>query len=280
VKERLERLRRKHRAVDVVMAVIEKGGQDNAGHLAAVIAFFSFFSLFPLLLVFVWVLGALLDEELQRTLVDSAIGRFPVIGKDIQNNIGELDGGLAPLVIGLAGAVWAGTRAFEGFESAMHVVWHGVFVKGENLLRRKGRAVLMIIAFGIGLSLATAGSAIVTVADWIPGAARPFGFLVSAAMNTVLVGVMYVLSTPGHPGWRRLLPGSILAGTALTLLYSVGTTYLTKVVDGAGDTYGTFAVVIGLLTWLNLIGTVIVWSAELNSVLAGQRAAERAELGR
>ena len=39
------------------MATVDKGGQDNASHLAAVIAFFSFFSLFPLLLVFVWVLG-------------------------------------------------------------------------------------------------------------------------------------------------------------------------------------------------------------------------------
>lgn len=280
MKERFERLRQRHRSLDVLLATVDKGGQDNAAHLSAVIAFFSFFSLFPLMLVFVWVLGALLDDELQTKLVDSALGRFPVIGTNIRENVGELDGGLAPLIIGLAGAVWAGTKAFEAYETAMHIIWHGVFVKAENLIKRKVRAVLMIVAFGIGLTVATAGSALVTVASWIPGAAKPAGFLISAVMNTALAGVMYLLATPGHPGWRALLPGSIVAGTALTALYSVGTVYLTRVVDGAGDTYGTFAVVIGLLTWLNLIGTVLVWSAELNSVLSGKRASERVKLGR
>ena len=87
-------------------------------------------------------------------------------------------------------------------------------------------------------------------------------------MNTLLVGAMYLLSTPSRPGLAALLPGARSSpGSLLTVLYSVGTIYLTRVVDGAGDTYGTFAVVIGLLTWLNLIGTVLVWSAELNSVL-------------
>lgn len=273
MRARIERLRRRVRGVDVALAVVEKGGQDNAGHLAAVIAYFSFFSLFPLLLVFVWVLGRFLDGDLRDDLLDSTLSRFPVIGDDIRDNVGSLSGGGWPLVVGLAGALWAGTKAFEAFEQAMHVVWHGPLVKGENLLKRKARAVVMILIFGVLLVAATAGSAVVTVVDWIPGSARPLGFAVSFLLNAVLVGVMYGISTPGHPGWRRLLPGAVLAGAGLTLLYSVGTVYLTTVVSGAGDTYGVFAVVIGLLTWLNLIGTLIVWSAELNSVLAGRRPA-------
>jgi uncharacterized BrkB/YihY/UPF0761 family membrane protein len=117
----------------------------------------------------------------------------------------------------------------------------------------------------------------VTVVGWIPGAARPAGFLVTILANTALVAMMYVIATPNVKGWRPMLPGALIAGTALTALYAVGTIYLTKVVKDSGDTYGIFAVVLGLLTWLNLIASVIVWSAELNTVLAGQRPREKAE---
>jgi len=42
-----------------------------------------------------------------------------------------------------------------------------------------------------------------------------------------------------------------------------------SVVRGAGPAYGTFAAVIGLLTWPFLGARVVVYSAELSSVLAG-----------
>lgn len=280
MKEKLQELRRRFRWLDIALAVVDKGGQDNASHLAAVIAYFSFFSLFPLLLVFVWVLGKVLAShpDLQKDIVDSAISKFPVIGDDIAKNVGSLSGGIVPLLVGLAGALWAGTKAFQAFERAMHVVWHGPSVKPEPFLKAKVRAVLMIIAFGIGLSLTTAGTAIITLVDWIPGAAKPAGFLVTVLLNMALVGVMFRLSTPGLDSWRRLLPGTIISGVGLTVLYTVGTGYLAGVVKNAGNTYGFFAIVIGLLTWLNLIGTLLVWSAELNCVLAGRRASERVKL--
>ena len=39
------------------------------------------------------------------------------------------------------------------------------------------------------------------------------------------------------------------------------------VVKGASDTYGTFAVVIGLLTWINIQVRLILWAAELNTIV-------------
>ncbi len=280
MRDKFDRLRR-FWVVDLAYVVVKKGGVDTAGHLAAVIAYYSFFSLFPLLLVFVWVLGQLLESypDLEQDILDSAISRIPVIGGEIRQNIGSLHGGLWPLAIGLVGALWAGTKAFEAFERAMHVVWHGPAVKTESFVKRKGRAVVMIIVFGIALIAATAGTALVTVLDVVPGSAKPLGLAVSFALNTTLVGLMFHLATPAHDGWRRLVPGAVASGVGLTALYTVGATYLQRVVDGAGDTYGVFAVVIGLLTWLNLIGTLLVWSAELNSVLAGRRAPELEALG-
>src|SRR5690606_25641135 len=38
--------------------------------------------------------------------------------------------------------------------------------------------------------------------------------------------------------------------------------------DGASDTYGTFAIVIGLLSWIFLIARILVMGAEINVVVA------------
>ncbi|MDX6641163.1 MAG: rane protein, partial [Solirubrobacteraceae bacterium] len=46
--------------------------------------------------------------------------------------------------------------------------------------------------------------------------------------------------------------------------------YTQHVVQSAGNTYGTFAVVIGLLTWLYVGARVLVYSAEFNSVLTAR----------
>ena len=52
-----DRAQRKHPVLAVPVAVVKKFGDDQGGGLAALVAYYSFFSLFPLLLVFVTVLG-------------------------------------------------------------------------------------------------------------------------------------------------------------------------------------------------------------------------------
>ncbi|HEX2704057.1 MAG TPA: YhjD/YihY/BrkB family envelope integrity protein, partial [Solirubrobacteraceae bacterium] len=50
---------------------------------------------------------------------------------------------------------------------------------------------------------------------------------------------------------------------------SLGGIYVHHVLSKASATYGSFAGVIGLLAWLYLGARVVVYAAELNSVLAG-----------
>jgi uncharacterized BrkB/YihY/UPF0761 family membrane protein len=45
-----------------------------------------------------------------------------------------------------------------------------------------------------------------------------------------------------------------------------GSIYVTRSLQGASDTYGTFAVVIGLLSWIFLIAQIMVLGAEINVV--------------
>ena len=67
-----------------------------------------------------------------------------------------------------------------------------------------------------------------------------------------------------------MLPGAAFAGTAYVILQTAGGLYVERTINGASDTYGTFAVVIGLLTWIFLIAQVLVLGAEVNTVVSGR----------
>jgi len=62
------------------LAVIKKYGDDQAGNLAALMAYYAFLSIFPILLVFVTVLGFLLrgNPDLYHRLLNSTLVEFPV----------------------------------------------------------------------------------------------------------------------------------------------------------------------------------------------------------
>ena len=95
------------------VAVVRKFFEDNGGQFAGLMAYYGFFSLFPLLLVLVTVLGLVLhgDTSLQHRIEDSSLAQFPIIGTQIRSHIKSLNGGVLPLAIGLAGAVWGGIPA-------------------------------------------------------------------------------------------------------------------------------------------------------------------------
>jgi uncharacterized BrkB/YihY/UPF0761 family membrane protein len=68
-----------------IFAVVKKFGDDNAGALAANLAFAAFSAMFPLLLLLVTVLGLVLahDPGLRERVINSALSEFPVIGGNI-----------------------------------------------------------------------------------------------------------------------------------------------------------------------------------------------------
>ena len=95
----------------VPYAVFKRFGEHDGGRLAAVVSYYSFFSVFPLLLVFVTVLGIVLqdNEELRDELVDGALGQIPVIGSELAS-AGSLPGSGFVLALGIVTALWAGPR--------------------------------------------------------------------------------------------------------------------------------------------------------------------------
>ena len=94
---------------------------QGAGNAAVLIAYWAFFSLFPLLLVFVSILGFVLQGDLaaQHTIEHSALSRFPIVGV----HPGALRGSGIGLGIGLAGTLLSGLGVTLATENAFQTVY-------------------------------------------------------------------------------------------------------------------------------------------------------------
>jgi uncharacterized BrkB/YihY/UPF0761 family membrane protein len=88
----------------------------------------------------------------------------------------------------------------------------------------------------------------------------------SAVLNVGLYWMSFRILTRRREGWLVFLPGAVVAGVAFTALQAVGGLYVSHVVKGAGQVYGVFAVVLGLLSWLFLLAQISVLAAEINVV--------------
>jgi YihY family inner membrane protein len=257
-----------HRWLAFPVAVAKKYGEDQAGHKAALLAYYGFFSLFPLLLVAVTVLGFLLqgDTDLSQRIVDSALAQFPIIGERIRGSVegSRLQGSGLALGVGLGIALWGGLGVAEAAQNAMNGIWNVPRRRYPNFLLRRLRGLAWLVILGGGLLLASVVSGFAAAGDtaW-SGAA---GVVASTLVNTLLFLAGFRVLTVRNVSLWSLLPGAVLAALAWAVLQWLGGWYVARQLSRADATYGAFALVIGLLSWLYLASTVTLLAAEVNVV--------------
>ncbi len=263
----LDRFQRRHAALGFPIGVLKKFSDDGAGQLAALLAWYGFFSLFPLLLVLVTVLGFVLRDNpgLYREIVGSAIGQFPVIGQDLRVN--ALGGSTIALVVGLLGAIWAGLGIALSGQRAMDQVWSVPRRLRRDFLTSRLRGLLILVVLGL-LNVA-ATTAVGLLVSGLGGTALQIaGFVASAVVDVGLFWAVFRLFTTDAVPTRDLWPGIVLAAVGWAVLQALGGVYVDHVVRRANQTYGFFAIVIGLLSWLYLGAQVLLYAAEANAVRA------------
>ena len=247
-------------------AVMKKFGDDQAGNLAALIAYYGFLSLFPLMLVLVTLLGMLLrnNPELQDAIQASALANFPVIGEEISKNVHSLRGSGLALGIGLALALWAGLGAVKVLQTAMNAVWNVPYRHRPNIWVSLLRAMLMLVVLGvITIASAAAGSVGAGGDSWLLGIA---GIAISVMLNLIMFLLAFRILTTEDVTWDDVFPGALVAALSWTALQALGGYIVSHQLQGASDTYGTFATVIGLLAWIYLGAQMTLFAAEVNVV--------------
>lgn len=261
-----DRFQQQHAWLGFPLAVRQKYADDQGGYLAATITYYGFFSIFPLLLVATTILGFVLrgNGQLEHSIVNSALGQFPLIGRDLR--LHRLGGSVTALAFGLALSLWSGMGVFLAAENAMDRLWAIPFRNRPDYIRQRGRALLLLLILGGGALATTLLSGLGTF-----GAAYGLAWkIASVALSTLLdIGLFWLafrLLTTQEISWRCLRGGAVGAGIAWQVLQALGSYYVGHELRRADTVYGTFASVIGLLSFIYLSAHITLLAAEGNIV--------------
>ncbi len=227
--DRLDRAQRGQPWVAFPLAVVKKYGEDGGGNLAGLMAYYAFLSIFPILLLFITVLGFVLRDnpDLYHRLVNSTLVEFPVIGDQLRFN--ELHGSWSVLVVSIAISLWGAKGVASAAITAFNTVWNVPYAQ------RPG---------------------------FVPTLARSFGLLGTLGLIAFRLATARVVPT------RCMVFGAVVSAVLWQVLLAVGTLLVAHQVRHAQSLYGVFGVVLGLLAWLQLQAQITLYAVEADVVRA------------
>ena len=245
--------------------------------LAAGVGYFAFFSIFPAAALAFTVFGFVLrgHPDLLHSIFEHLGAYLPGLVRDAQHREGlipiqapkavalTVTGLIAFVTLVLAGLGWLGATR-EGIRAIF-----GVRGSGGNLINNKLRDLGVLFTLGLGIALfAVLTSVVGGAAGWIaqgigvPGQGWILilaGFVVSVLADTGLMIVLLRVVSGVLVPWLDLFHGALVGGVGLSVLKISAATVLPRLT--ANPLLASFAIVVGLLIWLNLIARLILISA-------------------
>jgi membrane protein len=263
----IDRWQQHNRVVAPAHAVIKKFGDDQANDLVVGLGWYGFTSIYPLLLVVVTIFGFIGAASLGNGIVHT-LQQFPIIGSSFNPAKGSsrLHGNVAGLVIGLLLLVYGAQGVTQTAQRAMAKVWDIPKQERPGFLSRLGRSVGALIIIG-GTFVANAALAAVATAGARTYAVRVPVIVAMVVLNIISYAAAFRFLTPKAVGTRSLLPGAVAAAIGFTALITVGAGLVAHQIRNSSETYGQFAVVIGLVGFLLILAKITMYAAELNVVL-------------
>ena len=259
-------LQRRHGVLGFPYAVIKKYGDDAGGRQAALITYYGFLSIFPLLLLGVAVLSRILADhpDLRRRLIDEIVPK--ALRPTIEHSLATLPTSTIPFVVGLLSLLFSGTGVvFSAYQTLNHVAAVQHRLRAGFL----SRYVRVFVVLAMLMAGALAVGALTVVATALPGqpAVQRAAAVAGSALvvfAVLLLGAKLLLARPAPV--RALWPGAMVGAAAVTVVLTVGTPLLARLVTKAGPVYGSFATVAGMFALLYLIGQALVYAAEVATV--------------
>jgi membrane protein len=264
---KFDRYQQAHPAVGFPIAVLKKFSDDQAGGLAALIAYYAFFSLIPLLLVFSTGLAFVLHghPNVYNQVRDSTLAEFPIIGAHLKQDSSTLHGSGFALAVGIIGALLPGLGATQAAQNAFDRVWAVPYKDRPNFLVRRVRGLGMLLMLGTLNLASTVLAGLVTGSN--TGVLETIGGIIVTLMANILIFVAaFRLLTSKTISLRQLIPGALIAAVFWAILQAVGGIYISHVYKHASAVNSLFELVIPLLTWLYLGAQVTLYSLEIDVV--------------
>ncbi len=258
--------------------------RHRTGRMAAALAYYAIFSLFPLLLLLLAVIGHLLNEgwpvalDARDYLVQLTSEVLPAAGDWVNGAIATVQAARGTSgVIGILGLLWSASGVINHLHIALDQIW-GFDETPAFRLTIKRRVVSISLVLGLALllfavqMLKSITYVLANLTDLVPGKALVSGavtWLLPFIIATVVFAVMY-RTFPSLPvSWAEVWPGALLAGVGWETLKLLFALYAIEFANWQA-VYGPVASVIGLLTWLYLSFTVILFGAEFSAAYSAQ----------
>ena len=269
---RLDRLQQRRAWLAFPVAVWKKFGDDQAGNLAALLAYYAFASVLPLLLVFVTVLGLVLrgDPALRERVSESVFGQFPGLRTELTNNVHSLTTTGFALVIGLLFAFLGARGVANAAQTALNKVWAVPYNQRPGFPWNQLRSIALIVAVGLGFIATSLLSGLALGAgNALTGAgAYAAAVAVSLVLNIGLFWLGFRLATAREVTTRELLPGALGSAAVWQVLQLVGGYIVGHELARSASLYGVFGIVLGLLAWLYLQAQATLYAVEASVVWA------------
>lgn len=265
-------LRQKRPFLDHLVRTFQRYQADGGDRLASSVTFYWFLSLFPILLIAVYVTRQALGDDAGRQITDN-LGPYlgaagaKAVGKVVQTSAGKAG------IIGLVGTLFSGLGWIDALREAIRTMWHQS-IKGGNIVTRKIADVLALVGLFavIAASVFVTGAATAatdTVLSFLglshSAAASAFTKVLSYALATLVdVGVflwLFVRLAKVPTPLRRVAKGALFGAVGFEVLKAFGAYYIAHTTSKGEATYGTFATVVGMLVFLNLVSRLVLYTA-------------------
>jgi inner membrane protein YhjD len=246
--------------------------EERGDRLAAALSFYGFLSFFPLV-------------ALAFAVTGYAVAISPSVRDAVSDAIKEILPGLAdklPVqeiataktgagVFALVGLMWSGLAWIGVWRESLRIIWKRGVGDGNLVVNKVGDLLVLLL---LGLTLLTsvtlsglATSATHAVLGWIglrgvPGAGtflRLVAVVTAIAANTLIFLVLFSRLASTRASWRQLMRGCLFGAVGFEVLKLVGTYFVGHTMRN--PVYASFAVIVGLLIWINLVSRFILFTA-------------------
>jgi len=273
VQDRFDAVRQKTPWLDHLVQAGRRYGADQGNQLAAAVTYFSFLSLFPILLLAISILGFVLKNQpdLRQKIITKIGDALPGGSSGVISNV--IDSRKSVGLVGLLGLLYSGLGWVDNLRIAIRTVWHQN-VSAGNIVKTK-LADLVVLA-GLGLALICSvlisgvGNAATSYLVKLVGlegltgvapATKLLSILLAMVADVVIVLWLFIRLPRVQSPIRRILRGAVFAAVGFEILKILGAYYIQHSVTSGSKTYGSIAVVLGALVWINLVSRYLLFSA-------------------
>jgi membrane protein len=295
----LRRSRERSPWFDHQARAFERYQERRGDRLAAALTSYAFLSFFPLMALAYALMGYLVgvSDEARAYFVRAINSQLPGLA-------GQLDveqiaqSKTAVGVLGLVALLFTGIGWVQVLRESLRDVWGNEPGGGGNFFLKRlwDASVLaflgLILVCGMAVTTVTT-SATHTVLGWlgledVPGAGTGLRLLSLACaifFDTVVFLVLFTRLSGTRAPWRRIIRGAVFGAVGFEILKQIAAFLVGRTTQN--PVYGTFAVLVGLMVWINVATRfalfVAAWTATRRVVLTADAAnpensADRAEV--